>query len=61
MLVTLRMLLVRKGLACVIVKGPPWPAGRVLTCIRVGWSTVCESEKVFIMSMNVSCNWRLFV
>jgi len=41
--------------------GPPWPAGRVSVCVRVGWSTVCESENVLMMSMKVSCNWRLFV
>ena len=44
-----------------MVVGPPSPAGRVVICVRVGWSTVCESEKVFMMSMKVSCSWRLFV
>ena len=43
---------------CDVVEGP---AGRVIVCVRVGQSTVCESENVFMMSMNVSCSWRLFV
>ena len=45
-----------------MVRGPPSPApGRVLVCVRVGSSTVCASECVFMMSMKESCSWRLFV
>ncbi len=45
----LRMLLVRKrSSVCAVVEGPPWPAGRVTVCVRVGWSTVCESENVWM-------------
>lgn len=25
----------------------PWTAGRINVCVRVGWRTVCESEKCF--------------
>ena len=59
----LRMLLVRKksSVWAVMERGPPSPApGRVLVCVRVGWSTVCASEYVFMMFMNVSCSRRLF-
>ena len=45
-----------------MVRGPPSPTpGRVLVWVRVGWSTVCASEYVFMMSMKESCSWRLFV
>lgn len=45
----------------VMVEGPSLPAGRMVICVCVGLSTVCESENVFMMSLKVSCNWRLFV
>lgn len=44
-----------------MVIGPPSPPGHRVVCVRVGWSTVCESENVLMMSMKVSCSWRLFV
>ena len=37
------------------------PFGHVIVCVRVGVSTVCESENVLTMSMNVSCSNRLLV
>ena len=54
-----RMLLVKK-------RSSMWevfivPLGRVIVCVRVGVSTVCESENVLTMSMNVSCSNRLLV
>ena len=58
------MLLVRKrSRVCdvVVVVVLPSPAVRVMVCVRVGLSTVCESEKVFMMFMKSTCNWRLFV
>ena len=64
MFVILSMLFVRKrSRVCdvVVVVGLPSPAVRVVVCVRVGLSTVCESENVLMMSMKLSCNWRLFV
>ena len=62
MFVMLSMLFVRKrSRVCAVVVGPPSPAGHAVICVRVDVSTVCESEKVFMMSMKVSCSWRLFV
>ena len=60
----LRVLLVRKrSKVCdvVVVVVLPSPAVRVVVCVRVGLSTVCESANVFMMFMKSSCNWRLFV
>ena len=31
-------------------------SGRVIICVCIGWSTVCESEDVLMMLMNVSCS-----
>ena len=45
----------------VVVVELPSPAVRVVVCVRVGLSTVCESENVLMMSMKSSCSWRLFV
>ena len=46
----------------VMERGPPSPTpGHALVCVRVGWSTVCASECVFMMSIKESCSWRLFV
>ena len=60
--VMFRMLLVRKrSKMWDVVVGPPSPPGRVEFWVRVGLSTVCESENVLMMSMKSSCNWRLFV
>ena len=64
MFVMFSMLFVRKrSRVCevVVVIGLPSPAVRVMVCVRVGLSTVCESEKVLMMSMKLSCSWRLFV
>ena len=46
---------------CDVVVGPLSSPGRVKVCVRVGLSTVCESENVLMMSMKLSCSWRLFV
>ena len=64
MFVMLSMLLVRKrSRVCevVVVIGLPSPAVRVTVCVRVGLSTVCESENSLMVSMKCSCSWRLFV
>ena len=63
-LVMFKVLFVRNksSVLAVVVRGPPSPSpGRVLVWVRVGWSTVCDSEYVSTMSMKVSCRWRLFV
>ena len=45
----------------IVVVELPSPAVRVVVCVRVGLSTVCESEKVLMVSMKLWCSRRLFV
>ena len=58
----IRMLFVKKNSKlCSVTKGPTSPPGRVVVCVRVGLSTVCESENVLMIYMKVSCSWDMFV